>query len=263
MVDDVRRQGSKEVATPDVPDDDFALATRRAAETRLRHEIADFGNEAAGRETGRLSRYGLADREDAPRGREKDRKARAFRDLLEALLSDPAYRERYERVVERLQSAERATEDALADVAKELAEAERDLDDIQKRAARLPTGARVYRDAHGVVRHEDGSVVDDVLAATIIWRGDEPSYEEMTSAQARLQQLHALLEALRLYQADVLGPARDRLEDRDEPPTLEELDTILLAIEETMPSHSEASPDPVEPARRDAALTASIEVPSL
>lgn len=89
--------------------------------------------------------------------------------------------------------------------------------------------------ADGVVRREDGSVVEDHLAETILWTGNEPSFEDVQDAKDRLDGLQAALDAANGYQNDVLGPARDSITDPDNPPTLDDLDDIENYIRSKMP----------------------------
>lgn len=193
----------------------------------------DLQNEIAGRETGRQARF-LPEDPRSAEAKRKAREARAFRSRLAELLADPVYRETYDRVRLSLGEAERAADAVLLELEAHLRDAEAHLQDIQDRAARLPDGTRVYRDAEGNVRREDGSVVDPVLVDTIIWRDGEPSYEEYMAQQDQLDALRAQHGDVAGYRGD-LGAMRDRVEDPDDPPNLDELEGILADIEAGMP----------------------------
>ena len=54
------------------------------------------------------------------------------------------------------------------------------------------------------------------------------------------------VDAIRRYQVDVLGRARDRLLDEDDPPTKEEIEQVQDAIENAPPTVRQALPDPAE-----------------
>ncbi|WP_299825329.1 hypothetical protein [uncultured Roseobacter sp.] len=213
----------------EVPSDQKEIAAAQ------RREFDDLQNEIAGRETGRRARF-LKDGPGSEAEKKKEREAqhRALTRLAQ-LLNDPVYRAKYDGVLRLLSDAERATEAAIDQLNSQIDAAQSELDDMMGNAARLPDGTRVFRDADGVVRREDGSVVEDHLAETIIWTGNEPSFEDVQDAKARLDDLQAALDAAHGYQNDVLGPARDSITDPDNPPSLDDLDDIENDIRSKMP----------------------------
>lgn len=215
-----------------------------ARDTKRRQDSDDFQNELAGRETGRQQRF-FPDDDRSPRAeRKKQGSEQAFRSMLDMLMADPVYRARYEQVMTRLREAEQATEAALDRISDLIAETEDTLQDMEDRAARLPDGTMVVRDANGVVRRADGSVVEAYLVETILWTGNQPSYENYRAQQDRLAGLEESRDEVERYRDDVLGPARDLVTDASDPPSLDELDTIMDDIEARMPSvvHDEAPP---------------------
>lgn len=199
-----------------------------------RVEFDDLQNEIAGRETGRRTRF-LRDGPGAEAARKK--RETQFRELtrLAQLLNDPIYRAKYGGVLQLLSEAERATEAAIERLSNQINAVQAEIDDMRDNAARLPDGTRVFRDANGVVRREDGSVVEDHLVDTILWTGNEPSFEDVQDAKDHLNGLQAQLDAANGYQNDVLGTARDKINDPDDPPSLGELDDIESDIQTEMP----------------------------
>lgn len=215
-----------------------------------RQEFDDLQNEIAGRETGRRARF-LKDGPGSETAKEKERDARRALKRLAELLNDPVYRAKYDGVMTALQDAERAIETALERITREIDAVGDDIANMQDRAARLPDGTRVYRDVDGNLHREDGSEVDDVLAATIVWSGNEPSYEDYRRARDRLDALLKEKTQAEIYRDDVLGPARDKITDPENPPSLGELDGILDNIQSAMPdgvkSHMADAPAPPQP----------------
>lgn len=57
------------------------------------------------------------------------------------------------------------------------------------RAASLPDGTKVFKNAQGEVVTLDGEKVDPVLADTIIWKGNEPLHEEAAQSDDLLSRL--------------------------------------------------------------------------
>lgn len=227
-------------------------------DNRRRRDYDDLQNESAGRETGRMTRF-LTNPEQDPREIRKKRAEKATRQLLQTLLLDPLYRAKYAEVTTALAGAVDATERALSELDIQIGAAASALMEMEESAARLPDGTRVYRDAKGDVRRADGSIVEDTLAETILWAGDEPSFEAMTEQRQRLDKLKADKETVLTYQNDVLGPAQDMMSDPDDPPSIEEMDRILEGIETRMPRivkdmmtpNDEAAPSP----ERSSAIT--------
>lgn len=228
-----------------------------------RRDFDDLQNEIAGRDVGRISRFLPQDDERSAEGKRRKRAEEALRRTLDVLLQDPVYRARYDAAQDALGQAERATETALANFDVLITEAESDLADMQQRAARLPDGTRVYRDQSGFVRRENGSIVDDTLVATILWRGDEPSFEDYIGQRDRLQGLVNDRSEIERYQADILGDARNRLSDEDNPPSIEELDAIIGEIEQHMPRFVHETQREMSETAPATAPSAEISLPSL
>lgn len=197
---------------------------------RRKRDHDDLQNEIAGRSTGRQRRFLPGDRS----GSDVNGKRKASDGTLSALdlllLTDPVYAALYRQVTDALTVAETETADAIDEAEAALASAKADLRDVLEKAARLPDGRHVFRDAQGRVWTEDGEVVDPDTAAGIQWRGDEPSREDYLTRKKVVEDWQATLDSLRDYQTDVLGRARDRLNDPNDPPSEDELRAILAKI---------------------------------
>ncbi|MEM6276691.1 MAG: hypothetical protein AAF714_07040 [Pseudomonadota bacterium] len=220
---------------------------------RRQRDHDDLQNEIAGRETGRARRF-LPDDARTAEGARKRRERLTAETQLALMLQDPVYRERYEAVSAALSTATQTTDAVLARLEGQILASKIALDTIQEKAARLPDGTRVYRDAQGVVRREDGSAVDDTLVATIIWTGNEPSFESFMAARDHLAELETDRDEVTDYQNSVLGPAYDRITDEQDPPSLDELDEILKDIDAKMPDvlrQSQTAPNERSPAQTD------------
>lgn len=229
---------------------------------RQRRDMEDLNNEIAGRDVGRRARFLNADAR-SPEAERKKREARAFQNRLMEMLNDPIYRAKYDGVMQALSDAEQATQAAIDALSDQIEAAQTDLTDMMDNAARLPDGTRVFRDENGVVRHEDGTVVEDHLADTILWTGNEPSFEDLNAAKTRIDGLQGQLDAANGYQNDVLGPARDRITDTDNPPSEGELDDVLDGIQGGMPKAVAAQLPQDTPVVENAMASAAIPLPDL
>ena len=235
----------------------------KAASTVVRkRDFDDLQNELAGRETGRQQRFLPAADERSPKEERRRHEAgQAYQSMLEVLMADPAYRARYGDVMTRLRNAEQATEAALDRISRMMDDTEDAIQDMEDRAARLPDGTMVFADANGAVRRADGSIVPDHLVETILWTGNEPSYEDYSAQQDRLAELEEAHAEVERYRDDTLGPARDQITDEDNPPSLDDLDDIMDDIETSMPEI--VREPPATPSEAPDFETSRIAIPTL
>lgn len=210
---------------------DVDLAKQR--DTRDRLERDDYNNAIAGRETGRMMRFGAKSQTE----READaRKAeRLFRDALEQMLDDPVYRAKYELLGERLSEAERTADQMLSDIQATLRVLEREIAEMEDRAAKGPDGQPVFKTADGRVVNARGEELAPEIAAGIQWPPNATSAEEYFSAMERYDDLSEGFEEWNSYRTDILGGVRHRHEDRDNPQSIEGLENDLNLISEGSP----------------------------
>ncbi|MEO1243780.1 MAG: hypothetical protein AAFX54_17870 [Pseudomonadota bacterium] len=165
------------------------------------------------------------------------------------MLADPEYTALYNEVFGQLRQAEIATDEALL-------AAEQELDVLLENAARLPDGRIVFRNQNGDVVTQYGESVDTDLAAEIKWPPEAPTYQEYLEEREQI-------DALRRYQVEVLGDARDRLSDENNPLEKDELEQmqqdIQSGLDKTAAKEIEATPAP----KQDYESTADIGLPKL
>jgi len=206
----------------------------RAAEQR--QDFADLQNEQQGLETGRMPRFLSEDARDRRKpGGESRAKERGMSRLQHLLATNAAYAAAYDATWNALEAAEDKTTAALAALTRKAAANNERLQATLDTAARLPDGTRVFRDRGGTVWTEHSRLLESEAADSIVWSGVEPSYEEFQAAKDSVAETGAAIAEVERYQVDVLGHARDRLSDEDNPPDLEELETIQERIETQMP----------------------------
>jgi len=236
------------------------MAENITSNDKRKQDFDDLQHEMSGIDNGRMKRF-LPESSLSFHAKRKEKEQREFHSRLMQMLQDPIYKAHYDFALDRLGEAERSTDTALAKLEFAIEHAEQELQSIKENAARLPDGTRVYRDAQGDVRREDGSAVEDSLIDSIVWQGNEPSYEAFLEAQQKLTDMKQQYEDTNVYRNEVLGNARDRLEDEDNPPSVDEIDAILDDIETNMPKAVQKElpvPEAVQPES-----TTSIELPSL
>jgi len=209
-------------------------------ETQLRkrqqENLDDLQNEIAGRDVGRQIRFGHIENIRGSEAREK--RSRRFEDTLTALqqfLQNPAYVIAREEFGDFLHHVQSVAETALETALRANQQAQSDLHTTLDQANRLPDGRYVFKDHKGDVFTRDGKRVSEEEKASIVWQEGAPSYEEYLTLKRQADKTQRTLEELELYQRDVLGPAKDRFDDEDNPMTLEEFDEYRKHIEDNMP----------------------------
>ena len=198
------------------------------AEFIRREDERDFKAEMAGLPNGKMARFLSADdREDRRDGRTSSQKQRAesLSRLQMLLASNPAYAKLYNDTFDAMQGAETAADDALAKLEAAHAKARQDLQDILDHAARLPDGTRVFKDKHAQVWDEHGARVSDSDAATIHWRGDEPTQEAYSDQRDYTDRLSRSIDEMRGVQVD-LGAIHEEMTDKDNPPAEERIEEL-------------------------------------
>ena len=200
----------------------------------------DLNNEMAGREVGRIKRF-LPEGHAGPAAQKRrDQEREHLSALLAMLRSSAAYAALYDQTMDALRNAEAATDAALAEARDILANANEALADLMDNANTLPDGTKVFRDQDGNVYTEDGRLIEGEALESIHWRDNAPSYEDFLARRKAVSDAQATIDAILRYQTDILGHARDRLTDENDPPTKEELEDIRRDIEEQMPPSAEA-----------------------
>ena len=144
-----------------------------------------------------------------------------------------------------LTRAETATAEALQDAEIEVAEGEAALTALQGRADRLPDGTRVYRDADGSAFAEGGRKLTAEEFESVVWHEGAPTWEAYKAKKEAHEKVLQDREAILRYQRDVLDPARHRLSDEDNPPSLEELKAIEMKSSKTCQIRSAAATRPL------------------
>jgi len=192
---------------------------------KRQQDIDDLNNEMAGRDVGRQHRF-LHDR-DPQYIEERKREDKHRHDMLMQLMRDAEYAAAYQRAWDALDNAQDALSEALLENAEETERLAEALDAITDQAAHLPDGTPVFRAADGSLRDADGNRLrSDALPASLTIPEDAPSYEEYAAARDALHSARMRGQELARIQTEVVDPARDRMNDRENPPDAGELDAI-------------------------------------
>lgn len=200
------------------------------AERKRRQDFDDLNNEAAGREVGRINRF-HPDRDPTHiESKKKENEARVSQ--LMQMMRDPAYAAAYHRAWDALNDAQSVLDQALLENADEVERLQVELEEMEQAAARLPDGRLVFRAADGSLRDAEGRPLrSEAVPASLIIPSDAPSYESYAAGRGALASARARGGQLSEIQTAVIDPARDRLNDTENPPTAEELADITANMD--------------------------------
>lgn len=229
--------------------------------TRAQIDFEDLQNEIAGRDVGRISRFLSKEAIEIIKSR-KGLTDEKFLNLLELLLlSDPEYAALYSEVWNTFDNAQIAVDQTLLDIERRLEKAEYNLSKKKDKASELSDGTKVFRskDRKNAFT-ENERKLSEVEISSVQWKKDSPDWEDFESAKnERDQAMHDKRE-VEDYQENVLFPVREKLNDKDNPPSKEELKELLDDIEQKMPlsvkDNFEKAPQKLEmPSKFSAAKT--------
>ena len=206
-------------------------------DSKKKQDFVDLQNEIAGHDTGRMKRFMPKRDKGDGTGRNKDSRRETLSILQLLLLNDPEYATLYNDTNDLLTRAEIATEKALQQAEEDLVRAKETLRDTLDNANKLADGTAVFKDENGKVWTENERLVKGVELEEIVWKESDAAYEDYLEQKQESDETRQRIEDLRHYQVDVLGHARDRMNDQDDPFSKKELQEMQKEIyEQALPS---------------------------
>jgi hypothetical protein len=233
-------------------DDEHTIHESRSAAERRARDFDDLQNEMAGNVTGRVSRFLPPEAAGASAAdKRRTERAEALTRLQLMVMANPEYAALYRDTMNGLRETQNDLDRLRERALRLLGEEDDAIAAIDARAARDSKGQPVFRDRNGEVRYADGERVPDEESDTILWRGDEPGFEERCDHAERRERIAEVVADIDAGQAEI-GEMQERLEDSDNPPSAEELQGIDRRRQEIAESlelrMSEAVSKPVDPA---------------
>lgn len=212
--------------------EDIGLDNKSQAE----RDRIDLNHEISGESTGRIQRFLSQNSHDIYGESEKKKSERAYRTMLDMLLAEDAqYAALYCQVTEKLDRAYQAVDQALIDINQRLEASDRKLQILRENATELEDGTKVFQSENGSIYTENGNRVSDQMAKNLEFSENAPSWEEYKEEKQRHDVLLRQQNEINTYQDEVLIPARKRMDDKDNPPSMDELKEIEKTIETQMP----------------------------
>ncbi len=200
-----------------------------------KQDLDDYNDEIAGRDTGRIKRFLSREARDHLEDG-KDKKSIEKLSLLDILLmTDPVYAQLYSDVMEKIEEIDRAVNKALMLANQRIDDLETNLADIRERAQRLSDGTLIYKSQDGTVFSDDGILVSQQEIGDVRWKPSDPSWEERREAGEALDLAYRKKEEIEEYRDGTLQHAKDRMNDRDNPPDKEKLEELIQGLVDGQP----------------------------
>lgn len=236
-------------------DSDFKHSENRRKLRQQAIDRDDYNNEMNGAEVRRIARFGLANARHQHIEQKKKQRSQ-----LEMLLNNAAYRLACEAAMESLNRAEMAVYGALVKAGDVLAGANKTHQDIQDRASTLPDGVKVYRSEDGSIYTADNRKLTEEEAASIHWNEDAPAWEEAQRAVKNREQAQQEMDRLLIFD-DEVRHWRERIQDEENPLTLDELNELTKRVDEMRQETNAPNPQSSSYKIKDAGV--SIAIPDL
>jgi len=224
----------------------------KSAAVRDRIEI---NHEIAGVDVGRMQRF-LNNGDNAlnSENSEKKKSERAMTMLRYMLENDAQYAKRYFEVAEKLDKAQQAVDRALIDINQRLAVSDRELQKMEDNSVKADDGTSVFKSSDGSIYDQDGQRLSDEDAQKVSVPDNAPSWEDYKAEKEKREVLLRDKQDIERYESQVVKPAQERMQDQDDPVSLDELDEIESQIESNAPdSLRKYSNDQVTPSFTSAA----------
>ena len=152
-------------------------------------------------------------------------KQQEFRNKLQMILAQNAdFARLYNRVNDMLRDAETLVEDSIELETDRLLEQTELLNDGLADANKLPDGTSVFMNNDGDIVAEDGRKLKADEIESLSWHDGAISYEEYLVRQMAVVETTQRIDRLRRYQVDTLGHMRERMQDKHDVVTQDELD---------------------------------------
>lgn len=206
-------------------------------EKKRKTDFDDLQNEMAGREVGRINRFLSPEVREEIKAGKSGRKKDDLSKLQILLIHNTSYRIVYEKAQDTLDRVQSATDRALNIIDNQIQRLQEELDRLEDRAPRLPDGIRVFLSKDGNKAFtENGQELSAMELALVQWDKDVPTWEEYQEVREGLNQALRDKSEIERYQDRVLIPARDRMNDQENPPAEDELREMLDSMTNEMPA---------------------------
>jgi hypothetical protein len=202
-------------------DDDFQKHETKRLAMALEQGRADLTAAMAGRDNGRIKRFGF----EGKAVQDKARKEREKQSLAQALKISTAYAKLYNSTIQSLHDATTAVYEAQLLASMELEKAQAALKQTLSKASITPDGVAVFLSQDGAVYDQDGQKLDDVTLMSVFWQENAPSWETYRERQQDLENKQGRLDLMNTHDIR-LGELRVEMENEDNPPTAERLEAI-------------------------------------
>jgi len=187
------------------------------SEKQRERDRRDMAEELNGGNAGQVQRF-LPDHL-SPQALEKKKEEKYRSMSLHAmLLGTTAYEKLYRETFDMLEKFQKAAEIAMTEAEELLKQHDIEFKNRLLTAGRLSNGKLVFKNENDDVVDKQGNLIEDQAEIDgIVWRDDVMTFEEYRAFEDRKLADHDRIHAIRVYQTETLGNARNELESDDKP----------------------------------------------
>lgn len=209
--------------------------------------LDDLQNEIAGREVGRLERFGVGNELSDAALQKKEQKKDFMLTALAQLMQDLEYFKLYNNTSILLHDLMRMSDEALESSNTKLESLLQQRDKNLENANKLADGRVVFKSNNGdVLTENDEIITNQVLLDGVVWKDNAATYEEYVENRGAISVTRSDIDEMIHYQNDVLGNAMDRLGNADDPLSKEELKEMQQHIMDSAPSSVQITSDTMD-----------------
>lgn len=196
----------------------------------------DYNHAIADLNVGRQERHLPSNLSARARIKKEQEERQITLSLLDEMLKDPEYAALYHETKSLIDNAMVIAEEELENANIKLEALTKRRDELLDNSNRLADGTVVFKNKDGDVVTKDNEVItDQVLLDGIVWKDGATTYEEYADNDNEIGKTLESIDAITTYQVEVLGEAKEKIENEDEPPTEEEIKDIKKDVVEQAP----------------------------
>lgn len=191
-------------------------------------DFKDLQNELIGNVTGLQTRFlGKNSTSMTEAEKQKEKHKKEMDRLIWMLTHNKKFSEAYHKTMNVLEHAETIAENAIEQGEERLSFHKETIKNIHKNAMRLSDDSIVFKDKHGNIRLENGTILtNNALIENIDWKDQYPTYEEYVFHKKSISDIENNIYEWREYQVDVLANVRKRMMNKENIVNIEEVEAL-------------------------------------
>jgi hypothetical protein len=206
-----------------------------SAKLRKQIDHDDLNREMAGLDYGRMRRFLHHTLNEQERSEKRRNAEDIYLTALQILLLSPDYAQAYAEARQFLGAEKTAIEEARHRLLEQLSSTEADLTKLRANASRLEDGTLVFAGESGTLIDEHGNILDAAQRENIALSDNTPRWSDYADAKEKLRTLRNELEEVEDYEQEIVLPALDKIDDPENPYSLDVINDLQRKIENERP----------------------------